>query len=105
MRAGIFPLMLTAWHAMERSDLQAAAQRPHRNAVTASTRLGFAMEVLFVIWDFSAVTAAGVKRKVFITTFAAKGRTDGLLKFGLKSGVLRGGNRAAELKIGEMSLA
>ena len=95
--------MLTGWHATDASDPQAAAQRLHRNAVTASTRLGFAMEAVAVISSFSAAIAAGVKRNVFIVTSAANGWTDGLFRFGRKSGVLRGGNTAAELKTGEIS--
>lgn len=46
----------------------------------------------------------GGEEEGFHDDFCRYGLTYGLLKFGSISGVLRGGNKAAELKSGEMSL-
>ncbi|GER32966.1 ATP synthase gamma chain [Striga asiatica] len=82
----------------------AAKQRLQRKAVNTSTRVGFSFaDEPSVAKSFSAFIAFGVKTNLLMTGFADRmGWTAGLLKLGLKSGVLRGGKRVAELKTGEI---
>lgn len=62
------------------------------------------MEEFCVTCSFNAVIAGEVKTNLFVRRFTGGGWTDGLVKFGRKSGVLRGGNRVAEWKTGESRL-
>lgn len=71
------------------------------NAVTTSTRVGFWIGEFLATSSFNAPIAEESNTNLRITRFGASGRTDGLVELGVKSGVLRGGKRAAELKTGE----
>lgn len=74
------------------------------SAVTTSTRVGLGMGELVAASCWRDWIDEGVKTNLRVTRFGERGWTEGLLEFGVKSGVLRGGKRAAELKIGEAAL-